>query len=540
MRRPSRSEEDAMFSLALAAVAAVAISRLWKRFGELETAVTTLTARVEALERTHAEPPARTQPAARPTPTPVARPPSAEAPALAPPRPASPPMPPPARPPIPAMPAAPSLPVERPSSVGRHAETRDALETRIGTRWLLYIGIAAIVVGVAYFEKLAIDNHWVGDTARVIQGGVLGLALVVGGMRFTRSGYRLYGQLISGGGIAVLYVVTYAAFNLYHLFSQLAAFAVMSMITLLAAWLSDRQRSQGLALAAVGGRFVTPFLLGSGADAEVALFGYDAILIGGTMLLARRREWPVLNVVSYGFTVLTVAAWAWTFYADPKYLTTELFLTLFCAMFLYILRTASGSPHPAARAGSAILWSAPFAYYIASLSILFPHSTALLVYLVLVSLAGVIVGSRAGALVRLMFWIATAWPLLSWSSFAGTGWLVAGLTAWSSVYFLNVAGFVECVLQRDRTLEAPDIVRLHLNTLVVFAGAYVLLHPISLASIAPIAAGLAILQGVPLGLCWRRQREAALQFAALAFALLTMAVSLQFDGPWFQAGWIAE
>src|SRR5215510_12036322 len=95
-----------------------------------------------------------------------------------------------------------------------------------------------------------------------------------------------------GVGGPVLFVETYAAFNLYHLFPQVAAFAVMSAITLLAAWLSDRQRSQGLALAAVGGGFVTPFLLGSGADAEVALFGYDAILIAGTILLSRRRDWP--------------------------------------------------------------------------------------------------------------------------------------------------------------------------------------------------------------------------------------------------------
>src|SRR5262249_29822478 len=161
----------------------------------------------------------------------------------------------------------------------------------------------------------------------------LGLALVVAGSRFTRAGYRLYGQLVSGGGVAVLYVVGYTAFNLYHLVSQLPAFALMSAITLLAAWLAGPARSAGPAPCGVGGGFVTPFLLGSGSDAEVALFGYDAILIAGTMLLSRRRDWPTLNVVGYGLTLLTVGAWASTFYRDSKYLTTELFLTLFCAMF---------------------------------------------------------------------------------------------------------------------------------------------------------------------------------------------------------------
>ena len=34
----------------------------------------------------------------------------------------------------------------------------ESLETRIGSRWLLYVGIVAIVVGVACFEKLAFDS----------------------------------------------------------------------------------------------------------------------------------------------------------------------------------------------------------------------------------------------------------------------------------------------------------------------------------------------------------------------------------------------
>src|SRR5262245_34956765 len=49
----------------------------------------------------------------------------------------------------------------------------DSLETRIGSRWLLYIGVVAIIVGASYFEKLAIENRWIGETARVVQGGIV-------------------------------------------------------------------------------------------------------------------------------------------------------------------------------------------------------------------------------------------------------------------------------------------------------------------------------------------------------------------------------
>ncbi len=100
------------------------------------------------------------------------------------------------------------------------ASAMASLESRIGSRWLLYVGVIAIVVGVSYFEKLAIDSHWVSETARTVQGGIVGLLLVYAGLRFVRAGYAIYGQMISGGGIAVLYVSTYAAFNLYQLIDR--------------------------------------------------------------------------------------------------------------------------------------------------------------------------------------------------------------------------------------------------------------------------------------------------------------------------------
>ena len=53
-----------------------------------------------------------------------------------------------------------------PDQVGETPD-RSSLETMIGTQWLLYIGVIAIVIGVAYFEKLAIEKQWIGETARV-------------------------------------------------------------------------------------------------------------------------------------------------------------------------------------------------------------------------------------------------------------------------------------------------------------------------------------------------------------------------------------
>lgn len=66
----------------------------------------------------------------------------------------------------------------------------------------------------------------------------------------------------------------------------------------LAAWLAGRERSQGLAFLAVGGGFLTPFLIGGETGSQTALLGYDAILVAGIAYLAHRRDWPLLNLIS--------------------------------------------------------------------------------------------------------------------------------------------------------------------------------------------------------------------------------------------------
>jgi len=315
----------------------------------------------------------------------------------------------------------------------------------------------------------------------------------------------------------------------------------MAAITVLAASLADRQRSQGLALMAVGGGFATPFLLPSGAVAETALFTYEAILIAGTMFLAHRRSWPLLNVVSYGFTVLTVLAWAADYYTADKYLTTELFITLFCGMYLYIVRENHGRTHPLARVAQAILWTAPAAYYIASIAILTTHSIALLVYLLALSVAGAITGARAGSCVRLVVWLAVIAPLSIWAGDHSTrAWLVGGLAAISGVYVVNLLADLERALRDDSRIDSVSLALIHLNGLATFGCAYVLINAVNSAATGGTAAGFALWHtGVAFAFS-RRHRDYAMHFLALAGSLVAIAIGLQFEGVAAVAGWAAE
>ena len=416
----------------------------------------------------------------------------------------------------------------------------DSLETRIGSQWLLYIGVLAILVGVAYFEKLAFENAWMGETARVVQGGAAGLLLVYAGTRFVRAGYSVYGQAIAGAGIAVMYVSAYASFNFYHLVSRPVAFAAMIAITLFGAALADRHQSQGLAVFAVGGGFLTPFLLPGTTDAQIALFGYDAILAAGAAFLARRRAWALLYATSYLFVLATIAAWGDRFYTPDKYLRTEIFITAFCAMFLYMLRQCRGAMNLGAQIARMFLLTAPIAYYVASVGLLFDHPAAMLIWLVALVTLGGVAAARQDAVAGEAIWIAAAVPLLAWCSvYASGGWMGAGLSATAGIYAIALASQLFVALPQGEP-GAAVVAWLHLNGLVTFAGAYILLDANHSAWTAGLAAAFAAWQGAVAGALWRRRRALAAHFVALGLTLLAIAIALEFDGPAVTVGWGAE
>ena len=435
----------------------------------------------------------------------------------------------------------PAIPTPSPSAPVA-TQREESLETIIGSRWLLYAGIVAVIVGASYFIKLAFDNDWINETARVVIGGLAGGALAYAGMRFVRAGYPLYGQIISGGGIAILYLSCYAAFNFYHLISQLLAFGLMCLITVAAAWLADRQRSQPLAVIAVGGAFATPFLLASGRDAATVLFTYDAILVAGTMLLARRREWPWLNLLSYAGVVLTFAVWASTSYTPDKFLTTEAFLTLFCGMFLFLLYQSRQSVDPVTTQVRDILWSAPLLYYAASLAVLYDHGIAFLVFLILLHVAGVAAArQRRSSLLRLGSWIAASLPLARWTvEHANATWFVPGLAIVAGIYAITLLAQLDVIFQSHRRLDDTDVGLLHANGLAAYGCAFLLIDAIHPFSAAPTAFAFAGWQLALAGSLARRDRDAALHFVALAFALTSVAIAILFHAAGMVIGWAAE
>ena len=218
------------------------------------------------------------------------------------------------------------------------------LESLIAGRWLNRVGIIAVLVGVAWFLKLAFDNNWVGPTGRVAIGLLAGALLLVYSNWLLNRGWRYFSNSMTGLGAGILYLSVYAAFHYYHLIPQSVAFLGMIAITGAMLAIALGRDSQAVAFLALMGGFLTPGMVSTGVDAQVVLFSYLALLNGAVLVIAHKRNWRSLELVGFFWTLLYFAGWYGSFYESAKLLRTASFATLFFAEFsaLPLLHTRRG------------------------------------------------------------------------------------------------------------------------------------------------------------------------------------------------------
>ncbi|MEI6947158.1 DUF2339 domain-containing protein [Paraflavisolibacter sp. H34] len=305
----------------------------------------TLTREIHSLREeitTLKAPPAAQAPAAEKAPEP--------APPQAPPvyrRPAPVPEPPPRLQPQPAIPSPPERPQPQRQAAppqpqqpeeswfDRWMRNNPDLEKFIGENLVNKIGIAVLVLGIAFFVKYAIDKDWIGEGGRVAIGLLCG-ALLTGIAHYLRNSYRSFSSVLAGGGIAVFYFTIAFAFHQYQLLSQTAAFLLMVVITAFAVALSLLYNKLELAVIATIGGFLTPFLVSTGQGNYIVLFTYLAVLNAGLLSLSYFKRWPLINGISLAFTLLIFGGWMVTSIPGPNlsYPLALLFATLFYLIFL--------------------------------------------------------------------------------------------------------------------------------------------------------------------------------------------------------------
>jgi uncharacterized membrane protein len=186
---------------------------------------------------------------------------------------------------------------------------RRNVEQALASRWLVWLGGAAIALGGLFLIKYAHDNQLIPPIVRVVIGLLAGAALVGAGewLRLKRGeAVKDYvPAALSAAGLIIAFGVTYAAYALYNIVAPAVCFPLLAAISIFALWLSLRQ---GPLIAALGlvGATVTPALISTNNPSAAGFFAYLLVIVVASLALLRKRDWWWL-----GYAAVAVGtAWA--------------------------------------------------------------------------------------------------------------------------------------------------------------------------------------------------------------------------------------
>lgn len=216
------------------------------------------------------------------------------------------------------------------------AKRRDSLEMKLGTKWMNWVGIVMLLVGVGFFLKYAYDNAWIGPKGRLAIGTLFGIASIGLGERFRRRHWGILFQALTGGGLAAFYLCVFFSFQVYHLSDQALSMVLAVLVTALAVVMAVAHDAVSIAILALIGGFLSPVLLSTGTNHPYALFSYIAILDLVAMGAAYFRKWRALDLLCFIGTAVIYVGWHGKFYGPDQMLPALIYISLFYLMFLLI------------------------------------------------------------------------------------------------------------------------------------------------------------------------------------------------------------
>lgn len=230
-----------------------------------------------------------------------------------------------------------SAPVEKPVSPPpappKIKKEKTPVEEFIGTNLLNKIGIAILVIGIGFGVKYSIDHQLIQPLTRIILGYLAGLGLIGLALRLKKN-HENFSAVLLSGGMAVLYFITFAAYDFYDLIPQTMAFVLMVVFTAFTVFAAMQYNIEVIGIIGLVGAYAVPFLLSDGSGRVVILFSYITIINIGILTLAFKKYWKRLYYLAFILTWLSFSAWWIDQFDVDKHLTISLvFASVFFVTF---------------------------------------------------------------------------------------------------------------------------------------------------------------------------------------------------------------
>ncbi|HUS02916.1 MAG TPA: DUF2339 domain-containing protein [Chitinophagaceae bacterium] len=218
--------------------------------------------------------------------------------------------------------------------VGKNQKVEDF----IGTNLISKIGILITIVGIFIGAKYAIDKELISPAMRILSGYIAGAALIVTAIRL-KNKYENFSAVLMGGGLAVLYFITYISYGFYGLFPQLVSFLLMDAITFVTVVIALWYNQKIIAVLGQVAAYAIPFLLSDGSGRVFILFSYISIINIGLLILSFKKDWKILYRTAFFLTWLIYASWV--LFKTPEFKQASiglnfLFINFFTFYFTFL------------------------------------------------------------------------------------------------------------------------------------------------------------------------------------------------------------
>jgi uncharacterized membrane protein len=200
-------------------------------------------------------------------------------------------------------------------------------------RSLTVVGILAVVCGVGFFFKLAIDMGWISQWGRIIIGmSIGGLLMLLGDV--WRNKYPSYASALGGGGLALLYLSIWLGSELYSLYSSNLSFILLVAVSVGGVLYAHRHQSKYLEIGSFTAALTAPMFGHLGANNQISLFVY--LTLANLVILVftfRRFSLERLYVAVLG-NILNSGVWALNSQANSNSIVTFVYLTVTAIIFV--------------------------------------------------------------------------------------------------------------------------------------------------------------------------------------------------------------
>ncbi len=214
--------------------------------------------------------------------------------------------------------AKPIQPVSQPPAFKK--STSPGFEMILGGQWLTWVGILALFFGTTFFIAVDFGQTALAGAPQVLIGLAIAGIFQLIGHRLCKRNDHVLGLGLLGGGLALLFLASYAAYGFHQILSLPFMMPLLLIVAIIGAIQAMRRNSLTIASINLIGAILTPIILVNLSPNSYVLDAILPYLIAvnlGTVLMGLRRGWAGLPLAAFFSTTILVPVW-WIEHFRPE------------------------------------------------------------------------------------------------------------------------------------------------------------------------------------------------------------------------------